>query len=42
MKSVDHPQVQMLYDFFHEQIAEGNLIDKLESNIGHVSRSLFQ
>ncbi len=36
VKAVNHPQVQMLYDFFHEQIAEGNLIEKLERNIEHV------
>jgi len=36
IKSVNHPQVQMLYDFFHEQIAEGRLIEKLEANIQHV------
>lgn len=36
IKSVAHPQVQFLYDFFHEQIAEGNLIEKLERNIEHV------
>ena len=33
MREVDHPQVQFLYDFFHEQIAEGNLLEKLENNI---------
>ena len=33
MRAVNHPQVQFLYDFFHEQIAEGNLIEKLEKNI---------
>ena len=33
VKSVGHPQVQFCYDFFHEQIAEGNLIEKLEKNI---------
>src|SRR5579859_339661 len=33
IKAVNHPQVQFLYDFFHEQIAEGNLIEKLEKNI---------
>ena len=33
IKAVHHPQVQFLYDFFHEQIAEGNLIEKLEKNI---------
>jgi hydroxypyruvate isomerase len=33
IRTVDHPQVQFLYDFFHEQIAEGNLIEKLQKNI---------
>jgi hydroxypyruvate isomerase len=33
IRAVDHPQVQFLYDFFHEQISEGNLIEKLEKNI---------
>ena len=37
VKAVNHPQVEFLYDFFHEQIAEGNLIDKLEKNIAHVA-----
>ncbi len=36
VKAVDHPQVQLLYDFYHEQIAEGNLIEKLEKNIQYV------
>jgi hydroxypyruvate isomerase len=36
IKSVNHPQVQFCYDLFHEQIAEGNLIEKLEKNIQHV------
>ena len=36
VKTVNHPQVQFLYDFFHEQIAEGNLIEKLEKNIQYV------
>lgn len=33
IRAVDHPQVRLLYDFFHEQIAEGNLIEKLKKNI---------
>lgn len=33
VRAVDHPQVQFLYDFYHEQIAEGNLIEKLVKNI---------
>lgn len=36
IKSVNHPQVQFCYDLFHEQIAEGNLIEKLEKNIQQV------
>lgn len=36
IKAVNHPQVKFLYDFFHEQIAEGNLIEKLEKNIDNV------
>ncbi len=33
MRAVNHPQVRFLSDFYHEQIAEGNLIEKLEKNI---------
>jgi len=33
VRKVDHPHVKVLYDFYHEQIAEGNLIEKLEKNI---------
>lgn len=33
IRAVNHPQVQLLYDFFHEQISEGNLIEKLVKNI---------
>lgn len=33
IRAVNHPQVRFLYDLFHEQIAEGNLIEKLEKNI---------
>lgn len=36
IRQVNHPQVRMLYDFYHEQIAEGNLIEKLEKNIDYV------
>jgi hydroxypyruvate isomerase len=36
IRSVNHAQVQMVYDFYHEQIAEGRLIEKLEKNIQHV------
>lgn len=33
VRAVNHPQVQFLYDMYHEQIAAGNLIEKLEKNI---------
>lgn len=33
VRAVNHPQVRFLYDLFHEQIAEGNLIEKLQKNI---------
>lgn len=36
IRAVDHPHVKFLYDFYHEQISEGNLIEKLEKNIGQV------
>jgi len=36
VREVNHPKVQFLYDFYHEQISEGNLIQKLEKNIDHV------
>jgi hydroxypyruvate isomerase len=33
VRAVNHPQVQFLYDIFHEQVAEGNLIEKLDKHI---------
>lgn len=33
VEEVAHPQVELLYDFYHEQISAGNLIDKLEKSI---------
>jgi len=33
VREVDSPQVRVLYDFYHEQRAYGNLIEKLEKNI---------
>ncbi|MBV9760840.1 MAG: TIM barrel protein [Acidobacteriaceae bacterium] len=35
VRAVNHPQVRLLYDFFHEQISEGNLIEKLQKNIDY-------
>jgi hydroxypyruvate isomerase len=36
VEAVGHPQVQLLYDFYHEQITAGNLIRKLEKSIRHL------
>lgn len=36
IRQVNHPRVKFLYDFYHEQISEGNLIAKLEKNIDQV------
>jgi hydroxypyruvate isomerase len=36
VQAVGHPQLQLLYDFYHEQIAAGNLIAKLEKSIPHL------
>jgi len=33
---VNHLRVKFLYDFYHEQIAEGNLIEKLEKRIDSI------
>jgi len=36
VRKVDNPHVKFLYDFYHEQISEGNLIKKLEKNLDQV------
>ncbi len=33
VRAVNHPQVQFLYDIFHEQMGFGNLIEKLDKHI---------
>lgn len=33
IQAVNHLQVRMLYDIYHEQVAEGNLIQKLERHV---------
>jgi len=33
VREVNNPHVRVLYDFYHEQRAQGNLIEKLEKNI---------
>jgi hydroxypyruvate isomerase len=36
IEKVGHPRVKMLYDFYHEQVSEGDLIAKLEKQIDKV------
>jgi hydroxypyruvate isomerase len=36
VRAINHPQVQFLYDLFHEQIGEGNLIEKLDKHIDFI------
>jgi hydroxypyruvate isomerase len=36
IRQVNHPRMKFLYDLYHEQIAEGNLIAKLEKNIDQI------
>lgn len=36
VRKVNHPKVQFLYDLYHEQIAEGNLIETLERNFAQL------
>jgi hydroxypyruvate isomerase len=37
VEEVGHPQVKLLYDFYHEQISAGNLIAKLEKSIPYLA-----
>jgi hydroxypyruvate isomerase len=37
VQTVNHPQVRLLYDLYHEQITAGNLIKKLEKSIPHLA-----
>jgi hydroxypyruvate isomerase len=36
IQAVGHPQVRLLYDFYHEQITAGNLIAKLQKSIPYL------
>lgn len=36
LRLVDSPNVRMLYDIYHQQITEGNLIDTISANIGWI------
>ncbi|MFB6135443.1 MAG: hydroxypyruvate isomerase family protein [Halobacteriaceae archaeon] len=39
--AVDSPNVRVLYDIYHQQITEGNVIDNLRSNVGYVGHMHF-
>ena len=36
VRAVNQPNLKVLYDFYHEQRGFGNLLEKLEGNIGYV------
>jgi len=36
VKAIDSPNMRVLYDLYHEQRSQGNLIEKLEKNIDYV------
>ena len=36
LKTVNHPKVKLLYDVYHQQITEGNLISNIRANIQHI------
>lgn len=36
VKAVDHPNVKLLYDIYHQQITEGNLIETIREHHEHI------
>ena len=36
IKTVNSPQVKLLYDVYHQQITEGNIINTIRENIGYI------
>jgi hydroxypyruvate isomerase len=37
VKEVDNPYVKLLFDIYHQQVQEGNVIDTLSKNIQHIA-----
>jgi len=37
IKKVNSPQIKLLYDVYHQQITEGNLISNIRDNIEHIA-----
>lgn len=40
-EAVNHPQVKILFDFYHQQITEGNLISNSTAMIGQIGHTHF-
>ena len=41
IERVAHPRVKLLFDIYHVQLAEGNIIRKLREHIGHIGQIHF-
>jgi len=37
IREVDNPHVKLLFDIYHQQVQEGNIIDTLRKNIRHIA-----
>ncbi len=37
VREVDNPHVKLLFDIYHEQVQEGNIIDTLRKNVEHIA-----
>jgi hydroxypyruvate isomerase len=37
VREVDNPHVKLLFDIYHQQVQEGNIIDTLSKNIQHIA-----
>jgi hydroxypyruvate isomerase len=41
IRRVDSPQVRVLFDIYHVQVAEGNVIERLRANVEHIGQIHF-
>ncbi len=37
VREVDHPHVKLVYDIYHQQISEGNIIPTVTQNLAHIA-----
>jgi len=37
VKEADHPHVKLLFDIYHQQVQEGNIVDTLAKNVQHIA-----